>query len=180
MQNKDTELVQKILSGDREAFDSFYKTYFQKVYNSIYLQLQDHSITEDLTQEVFVSMIESLEHFEGKSSLLCWIYGITRNIVHNWFRTKKREIVHLQGSEDSYIENFYCESANPLTNVEYQEFLLACNNKLQKLDSESREIFLEKHFNGLSIKEIAKKSHKSPGSIKTTLYRTKMLLLQEN
>ena len=82
-------------------------------------------------------------------------------------------------SEENPLENVCVDYSTPLSSIEYQEFLLACNNKLQKLDPESREIFLKKHFDGLSIKEIAKETRKTTGSIKTTLYRTKQLLLEE-
>jgi len=179
LSHNERALIQNILSGNREAFDSLYNTYFHKVYNTIFLKVRDHEVSEDLTQEVFISIIESLGHFEGKSSLLCWIYGITKNTVHNWFRSKRRKIQAVLETEESHFENFYMENDTPLSKIEYQEFLLACNKKLAKIDSESREIFLKKHFDGLSIKEIAKETRKSTGSIKTTLYRTKQLLLEE-
>lgn len=179
MNKNDQRLIQEILSGDREAFDSFYDSYFQRVYNYIYFQVRDHAITEDLTQEVFISITESLASFQGRSSLLCWVYSIIKNTVQNWFRKKKRDLCLLQNSEENYLENFHAESTNPLTQLEYQEFLLLCNKKFQKLTPESQDIFIKKHFHGWSIKKISNEIRKSQGAVKTDLYRTKMYLLQD-
>jgi RNA polymerase sigma-70 factor (ECF subfamily) len=179
MYKEEQELVQKILSGDRESFDFLYDAYFRKIYNYVYMQLQDHEVTEDLTQDIFIAFYESLERFEGKSSLLCWIFCITKNTIHNLYRKKSREICSLQSTENNTLENFCSEAATPLANIEYQQFLLACNNSLQQLAPESREVFYKRHFEGKSIKEISEETRKTHGSIKTDLYRTKAFLLKE-
>lgn len=179
MYRKDQELVQKILSGDKESFDSFYNTYFQKVYNYVYLKVQDHMAAEDLTQETFMAFIASLESYQAKSSILCWIFSISKNTVYNWFRKKKRDHSCLEKTEESMLENIYVETSTPLSALEYKEFLANCNERFEKLAPDSQEIFLKKHFLGMSIQEISEETHKTQGAVKTDLYRSKRLLLDE-
>jgi RNA polymerase sigma-70 factor (ECF subfamily) len=179
MKNIDQKLVNNIISGDREAFDSFYNTYFQKVYNYIYMQIREHTATEDLTQEAFMACFESIEQFQGKSSLLCWVFGITKNTVRNWFRKKSREIHCQQIPEEIFLENLYIDRSSPLSDLEYQEFLTNCNKKFNQLSPDRQEIFLKKHFQGMSLNEIALETQKTVGAVKTELYRAKLSLLND-
>lgn len=179
MYEEDQERVQRIISGDREAFDSFYNEYFRKVYNYTYMKVQDHGMAEDLTQEAFIAFIESLENYQGRASLLCWLFSISKNTIHNWFRRQKRDICCLERTEESLLENHDGGASTPLSDLEYQEFLTLYNSRFEKLAPESRSIFLKKHFEGKSIKEISKETRKTPGAIKTNLYRSKQFLLKE-
>ena len=180
MYEEDLEIVHNILSGDKEAFNSFYEAYFPKVYNFIYMKVRDRSVTEDLTQDAFIAFVESLQNFEGRSSLLCWIFSVSKNTVYNWFRKKKKDITTLETSETSLLENFYVNTSTPLSEMEYQEYVTLCNKRFEKLSPDSKDIFLKKHFQGMSIKEICQETRKSIGAVKTDLYRTKQFLLEGN
>ncbi len=175
--HKDLLEVKKILAGDKEAFNDLYENHFRKIYNYVYMRLGNHDDAEDLTQDVFTAVVESLENYQGRSSLICWIYSITKNILRNWFRTKKHA-VHAFDADDTEFQNaFFQDRLTPLNELEYTELLHDWSAKLQSLPAEQTEVFYLKHFNGLTLKEIAKVTQKSEGSIKTTLYRTKKLLL---
>jgi RNA polymerase sigma-70 factor (ECF subfamily) len=177
--HKDLEIVKKILAGDREAFDSLYDLYFPKVYNYVYIKLRSRTEAEDLVQDVFVAAIESLQSYEGRSSFLCWLYSITKNLLKNWFRTKYRNNAQLMDTEDDWYLNLHADSQTPLTQLEYREFLERWHANIENLPQENRMIFYLKHFNGMSLKEIALETDKSVGAVKTILYRTKNLLTKD-
>ncbi|MDX1763269.1 MAG: RNA polymerase sigma factor [bacterium] len=175
--HKDLLEVKKILSGDHEVFNDLYENHFRKIYNYVYMKLGNHNDAEDLTQDVFVAVVESLENYQGRSSIICWIFSITKNLLRNWYRNKKHA-VHAFDADDTEFQNtFFQDRLTPLNELEYTELLNDWCGKLQSLPSEQSEVFYLKHFNGLSLREIAKVTQKSVGSIKTTLYRTKKLLL---
>ena len=88
MTESDRLIVEAIRSGDVEAFDSLYKSYFRRIYNFAIRRIGDPSEAEDITQEVFTAVYSCLDRFEGKSELLVWIYGITRNILNNRLRRR--------------------------------------------------------------------------------------------
>ena len=82
----DQELVRQILAGSRAHFDMLYDAYFPRVFRFALKRLRDAGEAEDVTQEVFITVFRALRTFQGDSSLLVWIFGITRNKVNRRFR----------------------------------------------------------------------------------------------
>ena len=82
----DGELVEAILGGSREHFDLLYQSYFPRVYRFALKRLGDPGEAEDVAQEVFMTVFRVLPSFQGDSTLLTWIFGITRNTVNRRFR----------------------------------------------------------------------------------------------
>ncbi len=180
MRDDDKALVAKILSGDREAFDTFYEKHFQKVYNYIFVQVRNHADTEDLTQDVFMAAVQSFETYLGKSSLSCWLFGITKNMVRNWIRSKQKSAAHFEPLEEGLPKYETVDSYTPLKHIEYREYLCNWRQKLDTMSVQSKKIFFMKHFDGLSTKEISRKTSRSVGAVKTDLYRTRRTLLHDS
>ncbi len=89
MKEADKRLVDAIRGGDGQAFEELYKLYLRRVHNFAVSKLGNVAEAEDVTQEVFAAVFSCLDRFEGKSDLVVWIYGITRNIINN--RLRKRD-----------------------------------------------------------------------------------------
>ena len=85
---RDRALVAGILAGSREHFDELYEGYFPRVYRFALKRLGDTAEAEDVTQEVFETIFQALPSYRGDSSLLVWIFGITRNKVNRRFRRR--------------------------------------------------------------------------------------------
>ena len=82
----DRELIEEILGGSTEHFEMLYRAYFPRVYRFALKRLGDPGEAEDVTQEVFFTVFNALKSFQGNSTLLVWIFGITRNKVNRRFR----------------------------------------------------------------------------------------------
>ena len=82
----DRELVDQILSGSQSDFNQLYDAYFNRVYRFALKRLRDKAEAEDVAQEVFMTLLTALPSYQGQSSLLVWIFGITRNKVNRRFR----------------------------------------------------------------------------------------------
>ena len=94
----DAELVTRILEGSQEHFELLYTTYFPRVFRFAMKRLGDRREAEDVTQEVFFTVFNGIDRFEGKSSLLVWIFGITRNTVNRRFRKSRPRLESLDGT----------------------------------------------------------------------------------
>ena len=92
----DRELVDEILAGSREHFDLLYETYFPRVYRFALKRLRDPGEAEDVAQEVFLTLMTALASFKGDSSLLVWIFGVTRNKVNRRFRRPRPRLEPLE------------------------------------------------------------------------------------
>lgn len=82
----DEDLVARIVDGSEEDFNILYNRYFNKVYNFTHHKLLGHGSTEEVVQEIFTCVFASLGTFEGRSSLLSWIYEVMKNIINNSIR----------------------------------------------------------------------------------------------
>ena len=88
MKEADRKLVSEVKSGDPAAFEELYHTYVRRVHNFAVSKLGNVAEAEDITQEVFEAVFSCLDRFEGKSDLVVWIYGITRNLLNNRLRRR--------------------------------------------------------------------------------------------
>lgn len=171
----DAELVQKILAGSREDFDLLYETYFSRVYRFALKRLHDPGEAEDVTQEVFVTVYKALGSFAGDSSLLVWIFGITRNKVNRRFRGKRPRLESLdQASSELPNDDSPTDRA-----VDARRMLGRCEAVIeQELTPLQRRIFHLKHLRRQSIRAIATALGKSEDAVKANLYRIRRSLAE--
>ena len=165
----DAQLVASILAGSRPDFELLYETYFPRVYRFAQRRLHDTAESEDVTQEVFLAVFRSLPSFQGTSSLLVWIFGITRNTVNRRFR---RNRLRLQSLESDQVGNVPANEVAPDQAVEARRILANCEAVIEKeLTPLQRRIFHLKHLRRQSIRTIAAALGKSEDAIKANLYR---------
>ncbi|MGE4605740.1 MAG: sigma-70 family RNA polymerase sigma factor, partial [Myxococcota bacterium] len=132
-------------------------------------RLRDPAEAEDVSQEVFLTVFRVLGSYQGGSSLLVWIFGITRNTVNRRFRRKRPKIVSLD--DDSAVE-ISASTAPADEAVEARRVLRRCEEIIEfELTPLQRRIFHLKHLRSQSIRAIATALGKSEDSVKANLYR---------
>ena len=167
--SSDAELVQQILAGSTEHFDMLYEAYFPRVYRFALKRLRDPGEAEDVTQEVFFTVFGALPSYQGQSTLLVWIFGITRNIVNRRFRKVRPRMDSLDAADAREVP----AAVAPVDRaVEARRILGRCEELLeQELTPLQRRIFHLKHLRRQSIRSIANALGKSEDAIKANLYR---------
>lgn len=172
----DTELVAEILRGSEEHFELLYDTYFRRVYSFALKRLRDPGEAEDVTQEVFLTLIDALKSYRGQSSLLVWIFGVTRNKVNRRFRKASPPV-------ESLVETGPGELAGPElpceVTLDARRMLQKCEEIIEnELSPVQRRIFHLKHLRRLSIRAIAEALGKSEDSVKAQLYRIRRTIAE--
>ncbi|MFO0689311.1 MAG: sigma-70 family RNA polymerase sigma factor [Myxococcota bacterium] len=165
----DQELVHQILAGSREHFDLLYETYFPRVYRFALKRLGDPGEAEDVAQEVFMTLMTALASFKGESSLLVWIFGVTRNKVNRRFRRPRPRLEPLE--EGGALD---IESGGPMADeaVDARRMLGRCESVIENdLTPLQRRIFHLKHLRRQPIRAIAQALGKSEDAVKANLYR---------
>ena len=90
---REAHLVHQAQAGDSEALAQLYDAYIQHVYRYIYFRVPDDLTTEDLTAQVFLKACENLDRYKtGGSPFLAWLYTIAKNLVADYYRTRKETI----------------------------------------------------------------------------------------
>lgn len=107
------ELLCRLIKGDMLAFDALYRHYFNAIYNNIFKLTRDQSATEDLLQEVFITLWEKREKVKVDRSLGGWLFVMSYNKSVNFLRKQLRESLafqHLQIVESNPEETMLSES----------------------------------------------------------------------
>ncbi len=173
---RDDELIREILSGSREHFELLYATYFPRVYRFALKRLNDPGEAEDVAQEVFFTVFNALGSFQGNSTLLVWIFGITRNTVNRRFRRPRPRMESID-LEEAYETP--ARAASTETSVDARRMLVRCEEVIENdLTPLQRRIFHLKHLRRQSIRAIADALGKSEDAIKANLYRMRKVLAE--
>ena len=165
----DQKLILEILDGSAEHFEMLYRAYFPRGYRFALKRLGDAGEAEDVTQEVFFTVFNALGSFRGNSTLLVWIFGITRNTVNRRFRRPRPrlESIDAPGAADPVSDGVSTDQT-----VDARRLLVRCEDVIEReLTPLQRRIFHLKHLRCQSIRSIANKLGKSEDAIKANLYR---------
>jgi len=174
--SSDAELVDAILAGSREHFDLLYEAYFPRVYRFALKRLHDPGEAEDVTQEVFLTLLDALASYQGQSSLIVWIFGITRNKVNRRFR-RPRPI--LEPIEEGGVLDVPVSGAPADEAVDARRILGRCEEIIEtELTPLQRRIFHLKHLRRQPIRAIAEALGKSEDAIKANLYRMRRAIAE--
>ncbi len=173
LKESDREIVEAIRAGDISAFEELYRTHFRRVYNFSVRKLSDAAEAEDATQEVFTAVYLCIDRFEGKSDLLVWIFGITRNILNN--RLRRRRGIRMI-SLDEIPEGKGPVDQGLARAAEAREVLGRVQTAISELPQEQRRILELRHSRRLAIKKIAEVTNRSEDAVKSSLYRARRTL----
>ena len=154
---KDQELILQYLEGSDKAFEILLTRHKQKIYTSIYLFVKDHELADDIFQDVFIKIIDTLRkgkyNHEGK--FLQWALRISYNMCVDHFRRSKRR------SKVSASETFDIFDVLQSPDDNMEDFLIKdqAHSRIKKvvdqLPPEQKEVVVLRHYADMSFKEIA-------------------------
>ncbi len=173
-------------SGDREAFARLVDETSGKIYHTALQILGDAQDAEDVLQETYLKAFRSLPEFEGRSSLMTWLYRIAVNEALMLIRRRRPAALSVDEasqdaegdaeSEGMEIVDFCCLPEGELLTGEARRFL---DQAIQHLPANLRVVFVMRDLEGLSIQETAEALGLSEANTKTRLLRARLKLRQE-
>lgn len=180
----DEILVERIRQGDREAFDDLYERYFKRIYAFLDRRLSNRADTEETTQEVFINVFSSIDSFRGDAPFAAWIFGLTRRTLASRFKRKRHPTVPLSDEDEERVgsslstSTSQTEMPDPLANYEMTERAAHLAHAIEnQLSPDQRRVFEMHHLQSIPVLEIARTLSRSEDSIKSSLYRSRKLLL---
>lgn len=171
----DRDLIRMYLNGEERAFEVLLHRYKSKIYTSIFMFVKDTDLANDIFQETFIKIIDTLRtgKYNEEGKFLQWALRISYNLCIDFFRKNKRRAT-VAPSEDFDVFNF-------IKIDDYEENRMVktqtCDKIRQLIDAlpeEQREVIILRHYADLSFKEIAELTHVS---INTALGRMRYALI---
>jgi len=179
-QTYETELVEKLCSGDSIAMEQFYNSYRNRLYSLVFEQVgRDQAVAEDLVQEIFLAALGSLDKFRGDSQLYTWLHSIAFHKINDFYRRQAREPKPEKSppSIDAMrLEQTGDNEPVTLSVMESEETRHAVQQALVDLPRDYRKVLVLKYLEDMPVLEISHVMGRSPKSVEGLLSRARKAL----
>ena len=170
------------MSINNSAFYDIYKEYKALVYTTTLNYLQNIEDAEEVTQDVFIKVHESLSKFNQKSSLKTWIYRITINTCLDFIKHKKSKkrlfIFGVKSNSEHELLNI-SNFEHPGILMENKENAKILFNAINQLTENQKTAFILSKLDGLGNVEIAQIMDLSISSVESLIFRAKTALKEK-
>jgi RNA polymerase sigma-70 factor (ECF subfamily) len=173
-------LIDQLKKGDESAFREIVETRQGMVYNTVLGLLQNAEDAEDVTQDVFIKVFESVHQFKGESAFSTWLYRIAVTTALEYLRKKKRKkrfafVTNLFGDDQSPLHD-PPDFVHPGVQLDNRENARMLMGTLKKIPENQRVAFTLHKVEGLSYQEVAEVMQTSVAAIESLIHRAKQNL----
>jgi RNA polymerase sigma-70 factor, ECF subfamily len=174
----DRELIEQLKRGDDRAFRLVVERYQKLVLNCSYRFVRNRESAEDIAQEVFLEVFESIRSFRGDARLSTWIYriAVTKSLNHlkSLKRKKRFAVITSLFGEVEQIERLPShEATGPEKTLENLERAKVLNRALDSLPQSQRIAFTLSKVEEMSYEEIALVMNHSISAVESLIHRAK-------
>jgi len=154
----DYELITGFIKGNERCFEELINRHKNKVFSYINLYIRDQALAEDIFQDTFLKVIQSVKagKYSDNGRFLSWVMRIAHNlIIDNYRRVKQLNVV----SNDSCETDLFNSSKLSDTNIEddyiRKQIKKDIRSMIGSLPEDQREVVILRHYADMSFKEIA-------------------------
>jgi len=156
----------QIAEGDREAFSSLFKLYYQKLGNYLFKITKNREITEEIVQEVFIKIWINRKALIEINNFQAYLFTISKNRVLNFLRDKSREKVHELKLIKELEETYHSLETNSLRD----EYYLIIDDAVSQLPPQQQTIYRLIRHEKLKYDDIAVKTGLSKETIRKHMH----------
>lgn len=168
---EEKQLVEDLLQGRPGAAKRLYKVFHQPMRMFVMSKTQTLEDAEEIVQDVFLSAMDSLGIFSGKSRLLSWMYGIARHEICDYYRKKRLKTMVL--SHFPIIEKLLHNGVSMEDHYAREEMRLKIELVLGRLLPRYARLLRMKYLEGWSVADMAHELDESLKAVETALLRAR-------
>lgn len=172
----DQELIRQFINGDHASLEQLIKRHQRKVFSYILLIVKDKHLAEDIFQDTFIKVINTLRAgtYNEEGKFLPWVMRIAHNLIIDFFRKSKR-MPYVENSEEYDL----FETLKVFEETIEDKLIIAQIHKdvkrlVEYLPEEQKEVLKMRHYKDMSFKDIAEQTNVS---INTALGRMRYALI---
>lgn len=170
------DFLQKLKAGDKSAFNELVEQFAKKVIETCYRFLLDQSDAEDVSQEVFIEVYQSIKSFKGVSKLSTWIYriAVSKSMDELKRRNRKKRIesmgklIHIDE-----ITHWLSGGAMPDKSLHEKDRMKEIRQALNALPDNQRVAYTLSKIEGYKNDEIAEIMRTTNVAVESLIYRAK-------
>ncbi|PLS17155.1 RNA polymerase sigma factor SigX [Bacillus sp. M6-12] len=153
-----------------------YDKYHQSLFQFLFYMVKNREQAEDLVQEVYIRVLNSYSHFEGRSSEKTWIFSIARHAALDYLRKQNRWSQRIFSAFDLTKRPIHDTSPLPEEIAVQNELIQQMYRCLDKCTVDQRSVVILRYIQTLSISETAQILGWTEGKVKTTQHRAIQVL----
>lgn len=186
----DNELVQLYIGGNEDSLATLLQRHKRKIFSSIIVVVKDQQLAEDIFQDTFFKVIQTLKkgQYNEEGKFLPWIIRIARNLIIDHYRRAKKMppvpvYINEEGEEIS-VFNSLAAPNDELQSAEAGKFKKSIRNLINELPPDQREVVLMRMYYDMSFKEISEFTNVSIntalGRMRYALFNLKKMIEERN
>jgi RNA polymerase sigma-70 factor (ECF subfamily) len=176
-EDTDQQLVDRVLSGNKNAFNMLVLRYQHRVAALISRFVHDPQEVEDVCQEAFIKAYRALPLFRGDSAFYTWLYRIAVNTAKNHLVSRNRRPpasdLDVDEAEISEIGSVLREIENPEGSLATEKLKQAITAAIEELPEDLRTAFTLREFSGLSYEDITEVMDCPVGTVRSRIFRAR-------
>lgn len=175
--NPDLLLARRAAAGQPQAWDELIERHGERLFNLALQFSASVEEAEDLTQEIFLRLYQSLRLYRGDCPLLGWALRLSRNLCIDHWRRVRRERLATAVSEEVLLQMPAAD--DPRARAQARQELRAVHEALADMPEELAEVVLLRDLQGWSVEETAACLEVPPGTVKSRLHRARLELAEK-
>ncbi len=175
---EDQDLLNRCLAGEDSAWEALLSVHTRKIYNLCYRFTGRVEDAEDVTQEVFIKVFQTLKSYDAaQGSFSTWLNRVARNhLVDHYRRTRKDHLTSSLEDDSAAAEQNVSPHSEPTEGVESRERKETLQSALDKLSPDMREAVILRDLHDLDYEEIAQVLKVPQGTVKSRINRGRLEL----
>jgi RNA polymerase sigma-70 factor (ECF subfamily) len=176
-EDTDEELVKRVKSGDRAAFDLLVLRYQNKIIHLVSRYVKDSHTAQDVAQEAFIKAYRGLERFRGESAFYTWLYRISINTAKNYLVSENRRFPKFE--VDAYEAEQFGDNpalkdiASPERILLSEEIKIQVAATIETLPDDLKIAITLREVDGLSYEAIAESMSCPIGTVRSRIFRAR-------
>jgi len=168
----DRELMERLARGDREALTPLVDRHHRRLYRIALGYLREREDALDVVQEAFVKVFQAASRWDGSADAGPWLSRVTVNLsIDRWRRNRRRGQTFSPLAEGDHLDVLADHRPPPDRGVEGRESGERLAVALRALPERQRAVVVLRHYQELSLEEIATTLGMSLGTVKSSLHR---------
>jgi RNA polymerase sigma-70 factor (ECF subfamily) len=176
-EDTDQQLVDRVLSGNKNAFNLLVLRYQHRVLALVGRFIHDSHEAEDVCQEAFIKAYRALPLFRGDSAFYTWLYRIAVNTAKNYLVARNRRPpasdLEVADAEQSEAGSVLREIENPESKLATANLKLVIEQAIEDLPEDLRTAFTLREFSGLSYEDITVVMDCPVGTVRSRIFRAR-------
>ncbi|PEZ58361.1 RNA polymerase subunit sigma [Bacillus anthracis] len=170
-----TDLIQLTLSGNKEAYSELYDKTIQEVYKTAHFLIEDKTDVDDVVQEIYIQLYESLRKYDSEKLFRPWLIGLAIKQIHSYRRKRWMRLRIVKKAEEQRKPVQIDFSNDVVSKISNQKLI----ELIHKLPYKLKQVIILRYLHDYSQEEVAQILHIPIGTVKSRIHAALKKLRQK-